>query len=339
MDLTIERTAETFLRFWKEISVGEDELAAMNRNVAVIRERLLSSFPWCTTPPASPPVDPYAAPRSEGDPIVAIQLRTTQPTDAPLELVHLELMGSAARGTLVKPASDVDLLVAFQADEGPAVFHRFSPAGLVRRVAEAFTGIGDGIEIWEGESVTVRFDQGADVDVFPAFRLYDFNQVHFPRQGNAWFRSASPAFDREFLAANDKLGRRLATVAKYAKVWNRHNNHLLKSFHLEALVVRDVTEVDECRRVSLHQFFLQAAKRGPEFLSIPSADGIYDDLSYDIPEERKIKTMVALEFAASVSGMALRYETQGDFIRANQFWHAVFGPSFPLITDADEYQR
>jgi hypothetical protein len=336
--LVIERTAETFLRFWNEISVGEDDLAAMNRNVAIIRERLLSSFPWHTAPPASPPVDPYAAQRSEGDTIVAVQLQMTEPTDAPLELVLITLMGSAARETLVKPASDVDLLVAFQADEGPAVFHRFSPADLVRRVAEALEGVGDGVEIWEGESVTVHFDRGADVDVFPSFRLYNFNQVYFPRQGAAWFRSAPPVFDREFLAANDRLGKRLITVAKYAKVWNRHNNDLLRSFHLETLLVRDVTEVDECRRVSLHKFFRQAAERGPTFLSVPSADGIYDDLSYDMTEERKQKTMVALEFAANMSGMALSYETRGDYVRANQFWHAVFGSRFPLITSADERQ-
>jgi hypothetical protein len=334
--VTVERTAETFLRFWESITVGEDELAVMNRNVTVIRERLLGSFPWRTAPPASPPADPGSAQRPDGDQVITVQLGKSRPAGAPLELVHMELMGSAARGTLVKPAPDVDLLVVFQADEGPAVFHNFSPLGLVEKIAAALAGIGQEIVVWQGESVTVRFAEGADVDVFPAFRLYNYNQVYFPRQGTAWFRSAPPAFDRQFLAANERLGQRLTTVAKYAKVWNRNHDKLFQSFHLEALIERDVTEVDDCRRVSLHQFFLQAAKRGQPFLSVPSPDGIYADLSFYMTEERKQRAMVALEFAASVSGFALSHEVRGDFIRANQFWHAVFGPGFPLLGGAGE---
>jgi hypothetical protein len=62
---------------------------------------------------------------------------------------------------------------------------------------------------------------------------------------------------------------------------------MFQSFHLEALVERDVTEVDDCRRVSLHQFFMQAAKRGQAFLSVPAPDGIYEDLSFYMTGERR----------------------------------------------------
>jgi hypothetical protein len=97
-----------------------------------------------------------------------------------------------------RPVSDVDLLVAFQADNPSLILPQYPPDRLVGKVAAALDGVGSGTRVWPGESVSVNFADGPSVDVFPTFRPYDRNFVKFPRRGSMWMNSAPTPLDRAF---------------------------------------------------------------------------------------------------------------------------------------------
>ena len=321
-------TTSAFFRFWQNITVTPDELALMNANINKVTDRLREVFPWRTAPAGPNPVDPWAGRRRPGDHPVSILIGDLSPVAFPLELVDIELMGSARRETVVRPTSDVDLLVAFQADQ--LVLTSFSPRSLLLRVSEALRGVGSDLRIWQGEAVTVSFDAGPDIDVFPALHMRSSSVVHFPRRGRMWTMSAPPVFDRKFLESNTARGNRLITVAKYVKVWNYHSGKPFQTFHLEALIERDVVEIDPRSRVSVHNFFRGALPAGPQFLLVGSPDGIYSDLSYYMSGRARAIAMTALAEAAFLSGRALGHEDRGEYQNANACWRELFGERFPV---------
>ncbi len=329
--MTTSPVTTAFRRFWERITVDESGLQLTNQNVALVRERIEESYPWRTDSPAANPVDPYAERRPPGEKIVSLTI-SNRVEAVRLELIALQLMGSAARGTLVKPVSDVDLLVAFHSDDSLSVFRSFSPMQLVREVGHQLksTGQARGVTVWEGESITVEFPQGPSVDVFPGFRFRSNDVVHFPRVGNAWLMSAPTAFDRKFLAKNESLNLRLATVAKYVKYWNRNVGAPIKSFHLEALVDRDIDRVHPLTRFSLYEFFAQASRRGSSFLTHRSDDSVGEEMSSYMSNDNRVAAIAAIDQAAGWARMALLHEKQGSYLQANRCWRELFGAAFPV---------
>jgi hypothetical protein len=253
--------------------------------------------------------------------------------ERPLRLANVQLMGSAARGTLMKPVSDVDVMVMFQ--ENDAALHAYTPTTLLKAIDEALTGVGNRTTIWKGQAVTVHFPNGGTIDVFPCIRFRSEPVAKFPREGKVWYNSYPPAIDKKFLTSNYSRGRRLVTVARYLKAWNVNFGKPLASFHLESLVEAHIAEIRHPTRASLYHFFRNAAQTGPTFLSLPSPDGIYSDMSFYLSAEVAQGSIRLLSLSAQVSEFARILEGKEDFSSAAWCWRLLLGVRFPAQRPAD----
>jgi TPR repeat protein len=264
-------------------------------------------------------------------------LATNRPAvDVSLEWVSVEPMGSRVRGTLIPLNLDADLLMLFQGDSPYDVMKSYGPDRLVDSLGSALRPLGRPTRVWKGEAVTVGFDDGLNIDVFPAFRFWDNPAVHFPKQGNVWLLSTPQRFDAAFAAANELAGGRLADLVKCLKTWNIRSSRVLPSFHLEAIAMRQPIDMLKPLPEAVKHFFLTAAEQGPAVLSVPLL-GVYDDVASLLSQSERVKVLQQLSIAASNVRTASRYEAAGRFLEANLCWRRVFGPQFPGVDEAREH--
>jgi tetratricopeptide (TPR) repeat protein len=321
-------TTQAFLQFEKILDVSTATYENLQKGIKVTSEAIRAAFPARTAPPApSPP----------GNVVVIMGAR--QPRAVGLELVELRVMGSYARRTLVprrqSPLFDIDIAAVFQADSPYDAYTSFGVEQLLREVADALASIGRPMTVWAGQAITVDFG-AVNIDVWPAFRLWSGAIFSFPRRGNMWFRSNPQVFDERFANLDQSMTGRLASVARYMKVWNIRKGNLLPSFYLESLVMRELRNTqDENLQASVHRIFDVAKAHGQAFLSIGSEDGAIVDLAKTLSYQERVKVASAFAATATITAVASEYERDGKFAAANLCWRRVFGPAFPVEKQTD----
>jgi TPR repeat protein len=249
-------------------------------------------------------------------------------------------MGSFVRQTIIQSTSsssvDADIAAVFQADDPFDAYTSFNPEQLVRKVAYELASLGRSMKLWEGQAITISFDD-VKVDVWPAFRLWDDQVFQFPGKGNQWFTSNPSVFDERFVAVDHRTNGRLASLARCLKAWNARNNGLLSSFHLEHLLMGQKIGFDESLQSAISQIFAAAKAGGNSFLSVRSADGVYPDLALNLSYEERTKVSAAFSKASKITNAAASYEAKQQYAAANLCWRRIFGELFPEpeLTDVE----
>jgi hypothetical protein len=321
-----------FNRFLQHISPRADELARANERVRMIRDRINQALPVMEN---IRDLDNLVE-RWPDNPHIWLDPDVKFP--APVYLLRKDLMGSAARQTLLHPVKDVDILLILQC-ENAATLASWTSRGLLNSLRETLNGIGTKAVVHEGECVTVKFADRPYCDVFPAFNMLNRPTLLFPKVartgpglgglgvGGGWFKANPWILDQLVKQTDDKFGGLLRPFIKLLKRWNKVHKVGLKSFHLEAMATRFPRE-DHVMPRWLYSFFLPAKQDGVSYIEMPSPDRDARDMSQYLTRAEKqtvIEKMIYAEELCRSAGAALYHDDDRTAIR---FFRKLLGKDF-----------
>ena len=150
------------------------------------------------------------------------------------EIERINFGGSHARSTDVRHLSDIDLLASFRNESALPSSSSEAIALLAQRLRERFPR--SSIETGN-MAVTVRFTDGIEVQVLPAYR--DSNTYSIPDANSSGWQTSNPtAFSKKLSQINAKCNRQVVPAVKLIKSLLKGNDINLKSYHIENLAAK-----------------------------------------------------------------------------------------------------
>lgn len=147
--------------------------------------------------------------------------------------------GSFAHGTGIAQKSDVDYI----AWATPASGRPQLPSSALTSLKSALTGADWKISSLSVSSpvVQVKYISAPHFEIVPAFSSREAGGVRvwsIPGRGDEWVDSAPAAHKAYVNAANDRLGKKVKSLVRFAKAWKYHVGAPVSSFYLEMRVAQ-----------------------------------------------------------------------------------------------------
>lgn len=255
---------------------------------------------------------------------VVENLTAAFPSTSDLPFSHAILMGSAAKGTIVRPIDDIDVLAVFSNANGAWETYRFDSQAFLYRVRRAYSGLSTVQVGARGQAVRIFFKNGGHVDVAPVFS--HGNDVYgIPGGDGGWINTAPTVANAWFAKKHVDLGYNLAPLVRLLKKWNNAHSKRLRSFHLETIAGSTFKTLGSNRQSALRNFFEWA----PSHLDVSDPGGQSGTLSNYLTWAGRQAVVQALASAAERSLKANEAEARGDHDEAKRLWRITLGASFP----------
>lgn len=255
---------------------------------------------------------------------VAENLTAAFPFTSDLPFSRAILMGSAAKGTIVRPIDDIDVLAVFSNVNDAWSTYRFDSQAFLYRVRRAYSGLSTAQVGARGQAVRIFFQNGGHVDVAPVFS--HGNDVYgLPGGDGGWINTAPTVANTWFTQRHAELNYNLAPLVRLLKKWNNAHSKRLQSFHLETVAASTFSSLGSNRQGALVNFFEWA----PDHLDIGDPGGQSGTLSNYLGWSGRSEVTKALSSAADRARKARDAEAKGDHAEAKRLWRIVLGSSFP----------
>ena len=255
---------------------------------------------------------------------VVANLSTTFPSTSDLPFSRAILMGSAAKGTIVRPIDDVDVLAVFSNANGAWSTYRYDSQAFLYRIRRAYDGLSVAQVGARGQAVRVFFQSGGHVDVAPVF--FHGNDVYgLPSGDRSWINTAPTVANAWFARRNAELGHNLAPLVRLLKKWNGSHSKRLRSFHLETMAASVFRTLGTSRQAGLTSFFEWA----PSNLDVNDPGGQSGSLSGYLSWTSRSDVIQSLRTAADRASKARAAEAASDHAEAKRLWRIILGSSFP----------
>jgi hypothetical protein len=248
-----------------------------------------------------------------------------------MPLVRTELVGSAGRGTIVRPLNDVDVFAVFD-DATVWRAYRSDSKKLLYRVRDALNEKYNVKVGARGRSVRLFFKELPNVEIVPAFAVNTGGYV-IPGATARWpwdttWQKTDPYVHESFFAKRDQeLSLRLKPLVRVLKCWNITHGKPLSSFHLELVAQAVFSDLGTSQRLDVHQFFEWA----PEQIHVQDPAGYSGDLARNITWLGLQDLKNSLKSGYEQSGRALEAERKRNHKSALGLWRAVLGSEFPAF--------
>lgn len=241
-----------------------------------------------------------------------------------LPLVQATLIGSASRGTIIRPLDDVDVLAEFSNAGNMWETYRYDSKAFLYRVRDALAGYRVEIVGARGQAVRLFYASAPHVDIAPVFR-YSNGSFALPNGSGGWL-TTEPSVHNAFI---DKRHRELAynlkPLIRLLKRWNNVHSKYLKSFHLELLVASSFSSLGNNSRQAAEIFFSYTQTH----LSVQDPAGHSGDMAGYLTSANRQNVIANLEAARERAARANVAESSGDHREAIRLWRIVFGDEFP----------
>lgn len=146
--------------------------------------------------------------------------------------------GSRTRHTYVNGLSDVDLLLDLGPYSASTLSNKDDPAAVLGAMAARIKQRLPGTEVVAGRmAVTIRFSDGHELQVLPAFRYHSGYRVPDP-QGSGWVVTRPRRFAELLSARNGEVGGKLLRTIKLGKLICSRAGVEIKSYHLENIALQ-----------------------------------------------------------------------------------------------------
>lgn len=255
---------------------------------------------------------------------VVENLTAAFPSTSDLPFSHAVLMGSAAKGTIVRPIDDIDVLAVFSNAQGAWNKYRFDSQSFLYRVRRAY----DGLEIAQvgarGQAVRIFFKTGGHVDVAPVF-WYGGDIYGLPSGKGGWINTAPIVANSWFANKNSELKYNLAPLVRLLKKWNNSHSKRIRSFHLETIAAHTFSSLNGNRQEALAKFFQWA----PGHLDVSDPGGQSGLLTADLAFSDRKEILDSFKSAADRATKALEAEARGDHAESKRLWGIILGSAFP----------
>lgn len=252
-------------------------------------------------------------------------LREAFPQSGKMPLKRVILIGSADRGTIVRPVNDVDVMAEFVNKDQVFEEYRRDSGAFLQRIQTALNAKTSIKKIGaRGQAVRLFYTNGAHVDIAPTFK-WSGAGYGLPRGDGGWMTTDPEEQATWFSGRRRAIGSNLTPLCKLVRRWNGVHSHRFESFHLEVMVASMFQSVGSNYRAALKVFFETAP--GRISVSDPAGhSGALDGyLTYD---SRKA---IASRFAEALerSKKAIAAEERGDHAEAKRLWRIELGDEFP----------
>lgn len=234
------------------------------------------------------------------------------------------LMGSASKGTIIRPLDDIDVLAVFSNVNRAWDKYRNDSHAFIYRIRDAYSGTLIQHVGTRGQSVRVFYETGGHVDVAPVFSRGD-GVYHLPDGTGGWILTAPTIAKDWFDERHSVLGYRLAPLVRLAKAWNRAHSMRMRSFHLETVTANMFNSLGENHRSALQRFFEWA----PNWLDVNDPGKQGGPLGGYLTWSARQELLTALSSAADRARRANEVEARGDHDEAKRLWRITLGPTFP----------
>jgi hypothetical protein len=234
------------------------------------------------------------------------------------------LMGSASKGTIIRPIDDVDVLAVFSNENKAWDKYWNDSKSFIYRIRDAYDGISIQQVGTRGQAVRVFYDGGGHVDVAPVFSQGN-GVYHLPDGTGRWLLTAPTVANDWFAERNRTLSYQLAPLVRLLKAWNRAHSKRMRSFHLETVAASVFSSLGSNYRDALQRFFEWA----PNYLYVSDPGGQGGELSSYLTWSGQQELLNALSTAAERAKKANEAEAGGDHEEAKRLWKIILGTSFP----------
>ena len=246
------------------------------------------------------------------------------PSTSDMPYLNGILMGSASKGTIIRPVDDVDVLAVFNNVNDAWSKYAYDSKSFIYRIRDAYDGVSIQQVGTRGQAVRVFYDGGGHVDVAPVFSRGD-DVYHLPDGVGGWLLTAPPIANGWYAEKNRSLGYHLAPVVRLLKAWNRAHSKHFHSFHLETVAATTFGSLGSNYRDALQKFFEWA----PSYLNVSDPGGQGGDLSSYLTWAGRQNLVQALSTAADRAKKANEAETRVDHTEAKRLWRIILGDTFP----------
>ncbi len=256
---------------------------------------------------------------------VAKYLRDAFPSTnaTPLDASHL--IGSAARGTIIRPLDDIDLMAAFNNKDSVFEKYRYDSQSFLYRVRDALKAHST-VQLVGARGQAVRFFYASapHVDVAPMF-AYNGGGYGLPNGQGRWLTTDPLAHGDYFARRHVELGYRLKPMCRMLKRWNNVHSKHLKSFHLEVMVASVFSSLNNDSRDACEKFF----QWSQNYLDVSDPAGHGGVLSGYLTWAQRQAVLRNLETSRQRAAIANAAERVGNHAEAVRQWRMVFGEEFP----------
>jgi len=252
-------------------------------------------------------------------------LREAFPQSSTLPLKRVILIGSAARGTIIRPINDIDVMAEFTNKDNVFEQYRKDSGAILQRIR---TGLNAKTSIGKigarGQAVRLFYQSGAHVDIAPVFKWSDGGFV-LPRGDGGWMGTDPEAQDHWYSERRTSVGASLTPVAKLARRWNGVHGHRFDSFHLEVMVASLFERLGSNHRNALKVFFDAA----PGWVAVSDPAGHSGSLDSYLTKADRSAINSRFAEALSRAKKAIAAEELGDHTEAKRLWRIELGDEFP----------
>lgn len=252
-------------------------------------------------------------------------LRAAFPPSSTLPLKRVILIGSAARGTIVRPVNDIDVMAEFTNKDNVFEQYRRDSGAFLQRIRTALnakTTIGKiGAR---GQAVRLFYQSGAHVDIAPVFR-WSTGGFGLPRGDSGWMTTDPEAQGTWYSQRRSAVGANLTPVAKLVRRWNGVHSHHFNSFHLEVMVASMFSSLGSNHRDAMKCFF----EWGPKWTNVNDPAGHSGSLGDYLTHVER--TAINSRFAEALdrAKRAIAAEGRGNHTEAKRLWRIEMGDEFP----------
>ena len=247
------------------------------------------------------------------------------PGTSDLPFSRAVLMGSAAKGTIVRPIDDIDVLAIFSNANNAWTKYRGDSQAFLYRVRRAYDGLSTAQVGARGQAVRIFFKNGGHVDVAPVF--FHGNDVYGLPSGNGgWINTAPMVANAWFAKKHADLDYNLAPLVRLLKKWNSAHSKRLRSFHLETIAAQTFKTLGSNQQSALASFFAWA----PSHMDVTDPGGQSGKLSSYLSTAGRQGVVNSWAYAAERAKKAREAEAAGDHAEAKRLWRIILGTDFPI---------
>lgn len=241
-----------------------------------------------------------------------------------MPLKSTKLIGSASRGTIIRPIDDIDVLAIFENKDGIFEKYRYDSQSFLYRIRDALSGYSVQIVGARGQAVRLFYKQNPHVDIAPVFKWSGAGYA-LPNGQGGWLTTDPDDHDEYIDRRHRELGYKLKPIIRMFKRWNDIHSKYLKSFHLEVIVANVFMSLGGDSRDACEKLFEWAHNRITVFDPAQHSGDLSTYLTYN----NRQNLISNLESARHRAKNANDAERRGDHKEAIRLWRIVFGDEFP----------
>lgn len=251
-------------------------------------------------------------------------LRAAFPSTSDLPLHRVILIGSADRGTLIRPLDDIDVMAQFTDKDHVFEKYRHDSGAFLQRIRTALLANTSIANIGaRGQAVRLFYTSGAHVDIAPTFK-WTSSGYALPSGDGKWMTTDPEAQATWMAGRRTLLSSNLTPMVKIVKRWNSVHSSRLSSYQAEVMTATMFTALGSNYRDAMKVWFDHA----PSYLDVQDPAGHGGSLGSGMSSTSRQALLSRLAEAKNRAVNALAHEDAGNHAEAKRLWKIELGDEF-----------